>query len=1309
MKKAFLVISFFILLTATVYSSSGQLQAASPAPQSSTPIDPVFPGLGIITSRTMADGRLATSNQAVFGPNSCIDYGDPYSPLNSPYAPGYYTYQFRIRIPADYPSDIVRVELFDPDSINQAANSFDIARSNIAINNGFSALASKTCGFDGGSTNQTNPCLMRTDELELVTGAPNLDLNEVNPYWFVRIDENRGTGNPPGDGTCGSPSTYTPAYNTSTLFELAYYHQGESGAEKIPLVSYIGQTGDNVRDAGDHNTDMRWVSPGAEVPFSAWDTPGNLVPAIPATIDSFEVNLTTDVPNILVDARTGDRYLYLEVTTLSGASENGYEIWAGPPDYVNSVPSDVNARNLYILNNPGSHDSQGVEITAVNTLLQNSNHTEPVDIPLAYIGPEAAGQTIPITLFDTDSGAQPPWIFYFDTIAFTPDDSNPLGYNPALTDWAMAFGVPGQDDPDGVAAGVRCLPGSCQSQWVEPAYQITIPGDLSNCDWQNPTPETCTPFYGGRLMVRMDGGFSDTYAWQLPLIEGELPDNSTAGCSAFPIGIHEGVRSVTAPGIGSYSYPDAADFTYPLAPPTYESFIDHDDDVPLLNAKPGDVFRVYTGSGLGNFGWLVWNQGIFANAATLANSLAWPGDSTDYSDHNDGGSLSPINGWGGDYVPRGYIEPGNVIDQALHIGDWIAADTGAINSSDIRDQLATHIDLERTLRLPVWNTSTGIGSDTLFQTSQFGLFRLVGYNLSTGWLLLEFEGFDTSCGQLVSTVSTTFNPVADASVLANRPTSNLGSRSQLRLDATPTMNSYLRFDVQSLTGTVNSATLRLFVDTTSSVGFTAHEVTDNSWAEDGITFDNAPAIGTVINSSGATTAGSYVEVDVTSYITGNGLASLALTTTDTSLIAAQSREGANPPELIVETTAGGGEPPSLSLMPNCAAGPDVQFNVLGDNWPSDKSVTLSWEGSPQVVLQANQHSGSFAFTWAFNGLADGVYTVSGLSGVDGATASATFTIPCEGSPTATPTPTNTAVPPTPTPTATASPTPIAPTPTFTPTPRCDIQFEGEAVAGNNFVFVTGDVGVDVTVSNLSTGASLGSGTLGGPFAGHACQGFGTILLNPPLDSDNIGDILLAVETGAGDNNDTTIVVGATPTPIATNTPTPTNTPTATATATASPTPDPGGSTFTFSSAEDAIVLSNRPTSNYGAATILGTDDSPDMLSYLKFNVAGLDGSVVSATLRVFVTTAVSPFNIAQVADNNWSQTSLTYNTAPATGSIINNSGAISSNSWVEIDVTSAINGDGTFSLALLADAAGRNLFSSSESGSGPELVVVTGP
>ena len=143
----------------------------------------------------------------------------------------------------------------------------------------------------------------------------------------------------------------------------------------------------------------------------------------------------------------------------------------------------------------------------------NSNFNNPVDIPLMYVGPDMIGQTINISMFDSDSGAQPPIIFYFDSIGFTPDDSDPLGYDPDATDWAMAFGVNGQPDPDGGTG--RCVPGSCPTQWVDPAYQIEVPGDLSNCDYDNPTMQECTPFFGGRLVVRYDGGFADTYGWEI--------------------------------------------------------------------------------------------------------------------------------------------------------------------------------------------------------------------------------------------------------------------------------------------------------------------------------------------------------------------------------------------------------------------------------------------------------------------------------------------------------------------------------------------------------------------------------------------------------------------------------------------------------------------------------------------------------------------------------------------------------------------------------------------------------------------------
>jgi len=175
--------------------------------------------------------------------------------------------------------------------------------------------------------------------------------------------------------------------------------------------------------------------------------------------------------------------------------------------------------------------------------------------------------------------------------------------------------------------------------------------------------------------------------------------------------------------------------------------------VPLTQTTPGDIFRVQNGFGAGNFGWLVWNIGVDANANTLTNSLTWPGDSTDYTPCTIGPGCPPgagIPGSGFDYNVPGYIEPFDPTDQTLHIGDWVAGSTGVVNATSVNEQLNEHIDLERTLRLPMWNNVIDTGTSINFQNAQFGIFRLIGYNLSlpSPWLLLEFVNYDTSCGQL---------------------------------------------------------------------------------------------------------------------------------------------------------------------------------------------------------------------------------------------------------------------------------------------------------------------------------------------------------------------------------------------------------------------------------------------------------------------------------------------------------------------------------------------------------------------------------
>ncbi|KAA3660606.1 MAG: hypothetical protein DWQ04_18915 [Chloroflexi bacterium] len=482
----------------------------------------------IYASRRVQDGTVSTSTQGIFGPHVCTRFGDPFSPNSSPWEPDSYTYRYRIMIPKEYTHDVVRVELFDPDSVNNDENNFTLQRSSFAIiDGGMNPTDDRFCGSPNPEIEvppgedpvprpqqamQRNPCVFETEEYLLVEdGLATID--QVNPFWYMRIDENRGVGGGNGNGECNpplapgeDPPPYNPSYNTQTLFQLYYFRQTTDGRPfRENIASYYGNTGDARDVFGYHDTDLRWVSPGA-------DKQGNDYPDAPGVVEiptvegdtSFEVNLNS-IDNIMVDASSGARYLWLDVTSVSGASENGFEIWAGPDSYVDTSATNVNTRNLAALNTPGSHDSDGVVIFALGRLPLNSVYENAVDIPLLYVGPEQAGSTLTISLFDTDSGADAPITFFFDTIN--------------QSDWSMTFSDPGKDDPDGVADGVRCAidNNGCNNLWITPPYQITIPGDLTNCDYGNPTQENCTPFYGGRVMVNYNGGQYDSYGWQIQL------------------------------------------------------------------------------------------------------------------------------------------------------------------------------------------------------------------------------------------------------------------------------------------------------------------------------------------------------------------------------------------------------------------------------------------------------------------------------------------------------------------------------------------------------------------------------------------------------------------------------------------------------------------------------------------------------------------------------------------------------------------------------------------------------------------------
>lgn len=152
----------------------------------------------------------------------------------------------------------------------------------------------------------------------------------------------------------------------------------------------------------------------------------------------------------------------------------------------------------------------------------------------------------------------------------------------------------------------------------------------------------------------------------------------------------------------------------------------------------------------------------------------------------------------------------------------------------------------------------------------------------------------------------TFAPVADARVQESSPGTNYGT-SDLRVDAGPSKESYLRFTTQGLTAPVTSATLRLYATNGSADGPGLYRVSDSSWSESTLTWNNRPArASTATSDLGRISTGTWVEYDVTPLVTGNGTFSFALAGPSTDGTDFTSREGANAPRLVVSTSTSGG-------------------------------------------------------------------------------------------------------------------------------------------------------------------------------------------------------------------------------------------------------------------------------------------------------------------------------------------------------------------------------------------------------------------
>jgi hypothetical protein len=122
------------------------------------------------------------------------------------------------------------------------------------------------------------------------------------------------------------------------------------------------------------------------------------------------------------------------------------------------------------------------------------------------------------------------------------------------------------------------------------------------------------------------------------------------------------------------------------------------------------------------------------------------------------------------------------------------------------------------------------------------------------------------------------------------------------VDGFPIVHTYIRFNVQGLSGTITRVSLRVFANSSSSSGHTVSSVSDNTWTEATINYNNAPRLGGAAGSSNGFSGGVWTTVDITSLVARNGTINVALTTSSSTAMSLASREsGATSPQLIVET------------------------------------------------------------------------------------------------------------------------------------------------------------------------------------------------------------------------------------------------------------------------------------------------------------------------------------------------------------------------------------------------------------------------
>jgi PKD repeat protein len=151
----------------------------------------------------------------------------------------------------------------------------------------------------------------------------------------------------------------------------------------------------------------------------------------------------------------------------------------------------------------------------------------------------------------------------------------------------------------------------------------------------------------------------------------------------------------------------------------------------------------------------------------------------------------------------------------------------------------------------------------------------------------------------------------------------------------------------------------------------------------------------------------------------------------------------------------------------------------------------------------------------------------------------------------------------------------------------------------------------------------------------------------------------------------------------------------------------GGSQVTVLPAGDTYANTESPAKNYGSYTVLKLHSpTAEYRPYVQFSVNGLVTAPSSVKLRLYVTDASPAAGSWYRISDGWTEGTLVWNNAPAlTGSPVGNAGAAVLNTWVEVDVTAVVTGNGTYSFGASSPSTNTAQFSTKEGANAPQLVI----